>query len=106
MIHESARNSTARQILLVDLSAGEEQNRCAIVREQELLDTGEYQAQDMQSRLKTDNAQFVPWGLMEEPCQVKSTQVSKHTGYFFFLVVSSWKVIASVHTLVFKSQYS
>lgn len=41
---------------------------------------------------------------MEEPRQTKSTQVSTHKGIVF--VVSSWKDIASVHTLVFKSPYS
>lgn len=38
----------------------------------------------MQSYLKTDNAKFVQWRLMEEPCQIKSTQVYKHRIFFFF----------------------
>lgn len=46
------------------------------------------------------NAQFVQWRLIEEPCQIKTTPLSKTLRSFFFLVASSWKVITNVHALV------
>lgn len=67
--------NTARQVITMDVG---EQKSVWLAGNSSSFETREFK-----HMVKTDNAQFVPWGLMKEPCQIMPTLVSKHKGFFF-----------------------